>query len=158
MDFGFFTDGDAGEHTRGATPFLVVKVKPSMMIWSMLVHCKDVEDQAAIMEIADLLNRLGYPELIVRADTEPAMRAFRDAVIKELTERSGARAIAEAPPAYDSASSAGMVENAIKSVKEKVRTPVIAIRELHGVVRGPEHVCTFRWSDNRELWLPRGER
>ena len=32
MDYGFFTDGDDGEHTRGATPFLVVKVKRSMMI------------------------------------------------------------------------------------------------------------------------------
>ena len=29
MDHGFFTDG---EHTEGATPFMVVKVKPSMMI------------------------------------------------------------------------------------------------------------------------------
>ena len=31
-----FTDGDDGEHTKGAAPFQVVKVKPSMMIWSML--------------------------------------------------------------------------------------------------------------------------
>ena len=39
MDYGFFTDGDDGEHTRGVTPFLVVKVKPRMMIWSMPVQC-----------------------------------------------------------------------------------------------------------------------
>ena len=50
MVCGFFTDGDFGEHTRGATPFLVVEVKPSMMIWSMLVQCKGVEDQAASKE------------------------------------------------------------------------------------------------------------
>ena len=68
-----FTDGDGGEHTRGATPCLVVKVKPSMMIWSTPVQCKGVEDQAAIKETVESLNRLGYPELIVRSDNKPAM-------------------------------------------------------------------------------------
>ena len=55
MDHGFFTDGDDGEHTRGATPFLVVKVKPSIMP----VQCKGVEDQAAIKETVESLKRLG---------------------------------------------------------------------------------------------------
>ena len=48
MHIGFFTDGDNGEHTMGATPFLVVKVKPSVMVWSTLVQCKGVEDQAVV--------------------------------------------------------------------------------------------------------------
>ena len=60
--------GDDGEKTRGATPFLMVKVKPSMMIWSMLVQCEGVDDQAAIKETVESLNRLGHPELIVRSD------------------------------------------------------------------------------------------
>ena len=47
------------------------------------------------------------------------MLAFRDAVIRELKERFGVRAIAQAPPNNDAAS-AGKVENAIKQVKEKV--------------------------------------
>ena len=68
------------------------------------------------------------------------MLAFRDAVIRELKERLGVRAIAQAPPKYDSAS-AGMVENAIKQVKEKVRTLVIATRELFGLVMNLEHVA-----------------
>ena len=72
------------------------------------------------------LNRLGHPELIVRSDDEPAMLAFCDAVIRESCRKVfGVRAIAQGPPKYDSAS-AGMVENAIKQVKEKVRTLVIA--------------------------------
>ena len=66
------------------------------------------------------------------------MLAFRDAVIKELKERVGVRALAEAPPTYDSAS-VGMVESAITLVKEKVRTLVIPTRELHGVV------MAWRW-------------
>ena len=45
MDYRFFTDGDESD-TRRATPFLVVKIKPSMMMWSMPVQCKGVEDQA----------------------------------------------------------------------------------------------------------------
>ena len=109
MDCGFFTDGDDGNHTKGATPFLVVKVKPSMMIWSMPVQCKGVE------ETIESLTRLGFPELIVRSDNEPDMLAFRDAVTRELKERCGVRAIAHAPPQYDSAS-AGMVQNVIRQV------------------------------------------
>ena len=138
MDYGFLTDGDDGEHTKGATPFLV-KVKLRMMIWSMPLQCKGVDD-LAIKETVELLNRLGYPEFIVKSDNEPAMLAFRDALIRELKERFGVRAITQAPPKYDSAS-AGMVGNAIKHVKEKVRTLVIATRELHGVVMDPEHVA-----------------
>ena len=125
MDYVFFTDGVDGEHTRGATSFLVVKVMLSTIIWS-----KGVEDQSSIMETVASLNRLGYPELIVRSDIEPAILTFRDAVIRELKERFGVQAIAQGSPKYDSAS-AGMVENAIKQVKEKVPTLVIATRELH---------------------------
>ena len=150
MDYGFFTDGDDGELTRGVTPFLVVKIKPSMMIWSMPALCKRVDDQAAIKEKVESLNRLGYPELIFRSVIEPAMLAFRNAVIRELKERFGFRAIAQGPPEYESAP-AGIVENAIKQVKEKVRTLVIATRELPGVVMDPEHVALawcVRFADN----------
>ena len=68
------------------------------------------------------------------------MLAFRDAVIRELKERFGVRAIAQAPPTCDSAS-ASMVDNAIKQIKEKVRTLLIATRGLHGAVMDPEHVA-----------------
>ena len=98
-----------GEHTKGATPFLVVKAKPSTMVCSMFVQCKGVDNMAAIEKTVESLNRLGYPELIVKY--EPAMFSFRDAVIRELKERFGVRAITQAPK-YDSAS-AGMVEIAI---------------------------------------------
>ena len=42
--------------------------------------------------------------------TQPAMLVFRDAVIRELKERFGVRAIVQAPPKYNSAS-AGMMES-----------------------------------------------
>ena len=48
------------------------------------------------------------------------MLAFRDAVIRQLKERFGVRALAQAPPKYDSAS-AGMVENTMKQVKESAK-------------------------------------
>ena len=103
--------GDS-ENIKGATPFSVVNVKQSMIIWSMLVQCKGVEDQAAIKEIVESLNRRGYPELIVRSDNEAAMSVFRDAINRSLKERFLVRAIAQAPPKYDSVS-ASMAENAI---------------------------------------------
>ena len=40
-----------------------VKVKPIMVIWSMLVQWKGLEDQAAIKETAESLNRLGMPRV-----------------------------------------------------------------------------------------------
>ena len=110
-----------------------------------------MEDQAAIKETAEWLNRLGYPELTVRLDNDPAMLAFRDAVIRKQKEHFGVRVIAHAPRTYDPAS-AGMVENVTKLVKEKVRTLVIATRKLHGVVMDPVHVALawyvhFCWSN-----------
>ena len=128
MDYGFFT-GDDGEHTRGATPFLVVKVKPSMMIWSMPM-------QSCGGPGSDQGNERVVEQTWLRASHV----SFRDAVIRELKERFGVRAIAQAAPKYGSAS-AGMVENAIKQVNEKVRTLVIAIRGLHGVVVDPGSCC-----------------
>ena len=53
--------------------------------------------QAAIKETVESLNRLGNLELIVKSDNEPAMLAFRDAVIREFKESCGVRAIAQAP-------------------------------------------------------------
>ena len=41
-------------HQGSHSVFLVVKFKPSMMIWSMLVQCKGVEGQAAIKETVEL--------------------------------------------------------------------------------------------------------
>ena len=112
MDCGFFTDGDDGEHTRRATLFLVVE---SQAEYDDLEHacpmqrCGGPGQQSR--ETVESLNRLGYPELIVRSNNEPAMLAFRDAVIRELKERLGVRAIAQAPPKFDSASGQGESAN-----------------------------------------------
>ena len=94
-------------------------------------QCKGVEDQAAIKETVESLNRLGDPELIVSSDTESGVLEFRDAVIRELTERFGVRAIAQAP---QNSTSVGMVEN------HQAGQGQSATRELHGEVMDPEHV------------------
>ena len=124
MDYAFFCDEheerlsetQATEIPKGATPFLVIRVKPCMMTWSFPVRCKRLEDQTAIKEAVDLLNKLGYPELAMRTDGEPAIRVVRSAVAKELKEHHFIRVIQQGTPKYDSAS-AGLVENAVKQVK-----------------------------------------
>ena len=56
-------------------------------------------------------------------------------------------------------SAAGMVEKAIKQVKEKMRTLVITTRELHGVVMDPEHVALAQlFALCRSDHFPCGER
>ena len=92
MDSGFFTDGNQRRMMTVRTPrgllrFFVVRVKPSRIIWSMRVQCTCAEDQAAITETVESLNRLGYLELIVISDNEQALLAFHDAVIREPEER-----------------------------------------------------------------------
>ena len=64
-----------------------------------------------IKEKFESLDRFGSPELTASSDNEPTLLAGRDAVIRELKERVGVRAIAQAQPKYDSASG-GKVENA----------------------------------------------
>ena len=50
-----------------------------MMIWSMLVQCEGVDDQAAIKETVESLNRLGQLELIVRSDmVENAIKQIKE--------------------------------------------------------------------------------
>ena len=114
-----------------------------MMTWSFPVRCKRLEDQTAIKEAVDFLNKLGYPELIMRTDGEPAIRVVRLAVAMELKEQHGIRVIQQNTPKYDSAS-AGLIENAVKQVKEKVRVLVIGARELHGATIDRNHV-TLPW-------------
>ena len=69
------------------------------------------------------LDRFGSPELTASSDNTPAVLAGRDLLIRELKERLCVRAIAQAPPKYDSASG-GMVENALTLREEMLRTLV----------------------------------
>ena len=65
-------------------------------------------------EAVDLLSMLGYPGLILRTD--------------------GIRVIQQNTPKYN-LTSAGLVENAVKQVKEKVRVLVTGARTGGGLVR-----------------------
>ena len=69
------------------------------------------------------MSKLGYPELIMRTN--------------------GIRVIQQNTPKYDS-TLAGLVDNAVKRVKEKVRVLVIGARELHGATIDRSHV-TLPW-------------
>ena len=101
MDYGFFTDGqeptskDDGEHIRRATPLWVVKVKPIMMIWGMLVQCKGVEDPAGNQGNGRVVEQASLPGV------DCQIRQWTDAVSRELKDGFGVKAIAQAPPKYD---------------------------------------------------------
>ena len=79
----------------------------------------------------------------MRTDGEPAIRVVRLAVARELKEQQGIRVIKQNTPKHDSAS-AGLVENAVKQVKGKVRVLVIGARELHDATSDRSHV-TLPW-------------
>ena len=100
-----------------------------------------MDDQTAIKETFESWKRLGYPELIVISDNESAMVAFRDGVIRGLKDRFECPSNRTCSTNHTILRQLAWWKNAIKQVKEKVRTLVIATRELHGVVMDLEHVA-----------------
>ena len=108
--------------------------------------CEGVEDQAAIKETVESVNRLGHPEFIVRLDNGPAMTTFSNVLIGELKERFGVRAIPPGgtveKPSNKSKKSANVGDWHKKRQisQKKVRTLVIATRELDGAVVDVGHV------------------
>ena len=150
IDYGFFSDSKkekeksqdsdpAGGAVTSLTPILCFKDKSTKTIHADVVACKGAQDVRAVDMTVDHILRLGYPEIILRVDNEPAAKALRNAVTAKLKEKN-VRVITQEPPPYDSASS-GSVESSVQQIKDKTRVLVCAARELHGVVMGTTHAC-----------------
>ena len=101
-------------------PILVVKDSRGVdcgtgMTFARVVPRKGAH-QYAIKRLAGDIELLGYSELVLKSDGEPAITALKEAVKRER----GERIVLEAPPVYESRAN-GVVENAIQQVQGQFR-------------------------------------
>ena len=78
-DYGFFSDTRNDEEKQlteaeaiavGATPILVIRDKRSKMIHADCARCRGIEDEFPIETTTKWILGLGYPEVIIRTDSE----------------------------------------------------------------------------------------
>ena len=62
------------------TPIFCFKDKDTKTIHADVVACKGAQDVKAVEATVAHVLRLGYPEVILRVDNEPAAKALRNAV------------------------------------------------------------------------------
>ena len=108
----FFTDSrddeerqltEAEEIAVGATPILVIRDKRSKMIHADCVRCRGIEDEFPIETTAKWILGLGYPEVIIRTDSESSIDALSRRVGEKLKE-AGVKTMYNTSPAHDSRS------------------------------------------------------
>ena len=67
-----------------ATAFIFTKAKQDRVVWGDVVACKGVEDLDAIAKVHKHIKLLGYAEVILRSDCEPAILSFVSEVASRL--------------------------------------------------------------------------
>ncbi len=123
---GVFTKGEFTENELKdddvLLKLLVVKDSMSKWIGAHVVSVKGVgADRYAAEKLRADVAWLGYREIIVRSDNEPAIVALLKDLVRSLNVSAVDRVAVAHPPPYDSKSSGG-IENAVKLVQGLLRT------------------------------------
>jgi len=113
-------------------PIIVHKFAKDRWLTSHVVQKKGVNDWAVNIAAHDI-KLSGLQKFIYKSDGEPAIKAYKEAVIKKLREQAGnVEAQIEESGVGESQGNA-MVERAIWEVESMARTLAHAAEELHGV-------------------------
>ena len=143
MDIGYLFKNDAEEKA----PFIVVRDAKTRMTFAHLLQSKatvNAEHASYTVNcIVSDLKYLDYKKVILKSDQEPAMRALHERV-RQARSAIGEQTLPENSPVGESQSN-GMVEEAIKDVKELLRTLVSALEESLGA-RLPQESAVFAWA------------
>ena len=126
MDYCFPGDAEGERLT-----VLVIIEKFTKMKKAVVVPSKGSTGNYAARMVLELMNECGDKdrEVIVKSDQEPAIRFLIDDVC---TNRTGAKTIKEVSPKYSKGSN-GVVERAVQSVEQCLRTLKSAMDEKFGV-------------------------
>ncbi len=96
-------------------------------IFAHVVQKKGVEeDRYSVDKLADDIAWLGYSEITLKSDNEPAIVQLLEEVLEALKVSSIDKAMEEHPAPYDSKGN-GAAENAVKQVQGLPRTPKTAL-------------------------------
>lgn len=112
MDYFFMNKED-----EELTTLIAVKDERHGCVHASMVPRKGDRDEWVSSHVARFCNRLGYKEITLKSDTEPAMLALRDGVARKCD----AEVITEDTPVGDHQSN-GAIENAIKNIRGMIRT------------------------------------
>ena len=135
LDCGIFKDTtQAGADSRHAVgevdgvdaslaPILCFKDKRLKTVHADVVSCKGLQDLLEVDATVHHNMQLGYPEVIVRVDSDTAAKALPDAVAAKRKEKN-VRVVIQSLPQYDS-SSPGATESSVQQIKDKTRLLVL---------------------------------
>ena len=139
---------DQEGHSDPVMPILVMHDEKSGMTFSTVVPNKGLHPYAIVRTCNDL-SLLGYEQITLKSDGEPAIKALKEAVQAdssmkiELSGRQGkplGQIIKEESPAYDSRSN-GRIESVIKSIQGQVRTMKDALESRMSMKIKDDHPC-----------------
>lgn len=138
LDYGFLKL----EEEEEPRTVLVLKVRPSGAVGAKCVTAKGREDPTAAAWIVHQLRRMGAGRCVLQADGEPAMRALVKDVIEEACVASELGIAGAHSPAHDHRAN-GMIERAVREVKDQVRVMHCALQ--HRVGKVPTNSALFDW-------------
>jgi hypothetical protein len=116
MCFDYKSFGQEGDYDDKATA-LVIKDEITKMKFAHICEKKGATDKWVIEQIIDDIGRLGYTEVILKGDGEPALQD----VLQEVKRRRTHPTILQGPPAYDPQAN-GAAEKAVQEYMGQLRT------------------------------------
>ena len=133
LDYAFMGSSDEDENLA----ILVVKGRRTRMVFSRVVPRKGVvHDQSATQLLADL-QLLGYSEVILKCDGEPALKAVQEKVNRHFEGTAGC----ENNPVGDSRAT-GAAERTVQAVGELIRVIWRGLEDRVGASLPGKHVVT----------------
>ena len=122
MDYFFMNKEDEDKATM-----IAVKEEKHGCVHASIVPGKGDQVEWVSSHVARFCNKLGFKEITMKSDTEPAILALRDSV----SRKCNAEVITEDTPVGDHQSNGG-IENAVKNIRGMIRTVRDAVEESMG--------------------------
>ena len=132
FDYGFM--GAEGEETIAIQ---VAKDRRTRMIFAHVVPKKGITHEHGAAEMTKDIAKLGYNEVILKCDGEPALKNVQDEVKKQRAQKT----ILENSPVGDSQAN-GAAERAVQAVAEQVRVLRRGLEQRLGVRLSGKHPVT----------------
>ena len=119
--FDYKTFGQEGDYDDKAT-VLVCKDEITKMKFAHICERKGATEKWVIEKIIEDINRLGYTEVVLKGDGEPALQE----VLQEVKRLRNHSTILQGPPAYDPQAN-GAAEKAVQDYMGQLRTMKIGL-------------------------------
>ena len=130
IDYAFMRDSEDADRLT----IVIMKDRDSKAVFSDMVEVKGQGISGTIQRIADNISRLGYKKVILKSDQEPALIDLINGIIEYRDDPT----IPEHSPVGESQSN-GLVERAVRSCKDQIRTSKLALEKRINSRVQPSH-------------------